>query len=155
MNIDLINKVNSLMEKLPTNKFGDNSISDEQILISEKKYNLKLPEYYKWFIQNYNYIFLWGDIIKTVFIPEHQDYSDQDIFNYHQICLDNDGYPDRLVFLSTEDLEEYYFLINEDNSASEEVYFSDLKEGISNELYSDNFLEFLLKELPKNYRELR
>lgn len=155
MNIDLINEVNSLIEKLPKNTFGDSSITDEQILISEKKYNLKLPKYYKWFIKNYNYIFLYGEIIKTVFVQEHQDYSDQDIFNYHKICLENGERFDKMIFLSTEDLEEYYFLINEDNYISEEVYYSDLNNQDSDEIHSSNFLEFLIKELPRNYRELR
>lgn len=153
MNTELLNQISLLMDKLPNHVYGREGVNKEWILDSENKYGMTLPSDYVCFLKKYGYILLWGEMLKTIFPPEMQEYSDQDIFNYHQIRLDNDEEPNRLVFLATDELEEYYFLISDDGQISKEVYFADFYN--SDELYADNFVKFLLKEIPRNYKETR
>lgn len=152
MDTQLIETVKNLMQKLPDNCRGDKfAVNPEWITQSEAKYQIKLPEYYKWFVKNYDYIALWGEITKTVFPPEYQDEADQDIFNYHVLDVASDAEKaDKLVFLTTDDLREFYFPIV-DNQVQEAVFVWDFYDGVG-EFYAEHFLEFLLKEIPKNYQ---
>lgn len=147
MNNKLLAEVTEALEKVPNKFIGNNTVNPNWIYLSENKYGFTLPLYYKWFVENYDYIYLWGEMTKTISPPEYQDEADQDIFNYHN--LEPIQFPDRLIFLVTEELEEYYFPIVK-NQVQEEVFLCDSKNDID-ELYAENFLTFLLKEIPKNY----
>lgn len=150
MNTNLIKQLETLLKTLPKNAYGDKNlgIHSQWITQSEQKYNLTLPEHYTWFIKNYDFISLWGELTKTVFPPEYQNDTDQDIFNYHISNQDADTNYNKLIFLTTEDFETFYFKINQDK-AEEQVYYESIYN--QDELYSENFIEFLLKEIPKNY----
>lgn len=145
----LKSQIDELIKKLPKNVCGNGIECIDWIKDSQMKYRLNLPQEYLWFIEKYDYIVLWGEFIKTIFDPESQDDTPDDIFNYYQINIaDNDEDKDKLIFLATEELEEFYFLIT-DNQVGEQVFFRNM--WGDNELYADNFLDFLLKEIPKNY----
>lgn len=152
MDTQLIETVKNLMQKIPNNCHGSDkfAVNPEWLTQSERKYQIKLPEHYQWFVLHYDYIVLWGEITKTVAPPEHQDEADQDIFNYHMIDIESDAEKEtKLVFLVTEDLREFYFpIVN--NVVQETVFLWDGFQDID-DYYAENFLEFLLKEIPKNY----
>lgn len=149
MNYESINKITDILENLPRNSIGGKKVDSNWLDLSEIKYNLKLPLEYRWFIENYDFVVLWGEPTKTVFPPEYQDDADQDIFNYHELDSEEPQMENKLVFLVTEEGEEYYFPIK-DYQAQKEVFLHDPKNELD-EFYSEDFLEFLLKEIPKNY----
>lgn len=146
MSFELEKKLSRLILEVPEKNYGKkNNVNIDWIEESEKIYLLKLPEHYKWFLIEYDFIILWGEMTKTVFPPDLQQYSDQDIFNYYQI----EGSEDKVVFLITEDLTEYYFKVL-NNKAHDQVYtYNYISE--SENIVSDNFISFLIQEIPRNY----
>ena len=146
MNSQYKSRLSDLISKISPKKYGKkDNVNVDWIKNSENQYSIELPENYKWFLLEYDFIMLWGETTKTVFPPDFQEYSDQDIFNYYRI---NDS-KNKLVFLVTEELKEYYFKIV-DNKVHDEVYsYSYLDE--SENLVSNNFISFLIQEIPKNY----
>ncbi|WP_066800670.1 hypothetical protein [Moraxella oblonga] len=106
----LKSQLDELMAKLPKNVYGNGIKNVDWIKSSQIKYQLNLPKEYLWFVEKYNYIVLWGEFVKTIFNPQYQDDTPDDIFNYYQINIaDNDEEKDKLIFLTTEELEEFYF----------------------------------------------
>lgn len=142
-------------EKMATlpNNLGRNSnrVKSEWITYKEEKFRIILPNEYKWFIQFYDFIILWGEPIKTIFPIEQQDESDQDIFNIYfwNSELDEKN-KDKLFFLES-DIGNFFFQIK-NGIASDEVYFY---ESLDDEysLYAPTFLSFLKKEISYCYKE--
>lgn len=148
MNDLLKSKIDTLMGFVPKNKYG-HDINTDIIHAGEQKYRLQLPIFYKWFIEKYKYIYLWGEMTKSVVAEEYQDDCYEDIFYFYHLNInENSDYNHKLVFLETEELEEFYFPI-ENNQVKEQVFLKTMYD--EDELYADNFLEFLLIEIPKNY----
>ena len=151
MDTKLIEQITEMLDKLPNSICSLNTSIDESwIEAGESEFNLKLPEYYRWFIKNYDSIILWGELIKTVFPPEYRDEADQDIFYTYNWNINYDkNNHDKLFFLEANDIGFFYFKII-GNRVSEEVYCFDLSTG-EHDLYAENFLDFLKIEIPKNY----
>lgn len=151
METKLIEQITEILDKLPNSICNRNTSIDESwIEAGESEFNLKLPEYYRWFIKNYDFITLWGESTKTVFPPEYRDDADQDIFYTYNWNVNYDkNNHDKLFFLEANDIGFFYFKII-DNKAAEEVYCFDLSTG-EHDLYAENFLDFLKIEILKNY----
>lgn len=142
-----------LIEKMATlpNNLGKNSnrVKDEWIAYKEEKFSIILPDEYKWFVQQYDFIILWGEATKTIFPIEQQDEADQDIFNTYFWNLELDkANKDKLFFLEA-DIGNFFFKIK-NGIASDEVYFH---EPFDDEysLYAPTFLSFLKKEISHCY----
>lgn len=151
MNEQLKSQIDEMILKLPSNVYGK-GVSKDDIVLSEEKYQMALPSEYQWFLEKYGYIVLWGEMTKTIFEAKYQDDAPDDIFNYYQINIaDNDDDQDKLIFLATEELEEFYFPIV-GNQVQSQVFFRNM--WGDDELYANNFLEFLLIEIPKNYHRI-
>lgn len=151
MDTQLTQQITKMIDRLPDSICGINTSIDESwIQAGESEFNLKLPEYYRWFIRNYDSITLWGELVKTVFPPECRDEADQDIFYTYSWNAGHDtGNHDKLFFLEVSDIGFFYFKISNDE-VGEEVYRLDLSTD-SHEIYAENFLAFLKAEIPMNY----
>ena len=135
------------------NDLGRNSnrVKNEWIVCKEEKFGIVLPVEYKWFIQSYDFIFIWGESTKTIFPIEQQDESDQDIFNTYFWNLDLDrSNEDKLFFLES-DIGSFFFKIK-NGIASDEVYLYDSNDD-EYSLYAPTFLSFLKKEISYCYKE--
>ena len=98
------NYIEGKMATLP-NGLGksSNRVQNEWITSKEEKFGIVLPDEYKWFVQHYDFIVLWGEPTKTIFPIELQDEADQDIFNtyFWNLELDETN-KDKLFFLESE-----------------------------------------------------
>lgn len=160
MSQTLKNEVISLVESLPKYIFDgeemtywESDISLNLIEKYEQKYNLFLPEYYKWFILKYETMYMDGDYIKTIFpLEEHDLAGESDIFA-------NKSLDDKLERIAKNEIDilnsngevRAFFRINQDN-IEDEVYYQ--VEGNKLEIF-ENFLIFLIVRIKKgNYKGL-
>ena len=146
------NYIEGKMATLP-NGLGksSNRVQNEWITSKEEKFGIILPDAYKWFVQHYDFIVLWGEPTKTIFPIELQDEADQDIFNtyFWNLELDETN-KDKLFFLESE-IGSFFFEIK-NGIASDEVYFCELPDD-EYSLYAPTFFSFLEKEISHYYSE--
>lgn len=122
----------------------ENAIKDEWIKFTEEKLNFELPISYKWFLKNFEYLsFNSEDNLKIIAPPEFRDTANDDILYFYNL---EEKHCERLTILERFDGDEiYYFDIqNSKNNNEFNVYKIDYYSN-SNELFADNFLEFLEK----------
>lgn len=142
-----LEEIKKLIENSEIVEFGDfgEGVSESWILKAETYLGLSLPDKYKWWIRNYGGGEIGEEEIYSIYEIDFEEVSGGDIVNMSNINSSNGILPLGKVAVS-EPIgggEIYYF----DLTSSDEKVFVLHTETSENELYADDFLQFLEKRI--------
>lgn len=122
--------------------FG-NGISDEWIEKAEKRLGFKLPPSYIWWLKNYSGGQIYCNEIYSIYEIDFDTVVGGDIVYMHELHKKNKNYSSNQFVICDTDDETYYFdLSKRSNNGEMPIYTYHSKE-----LYANDFIEFLKKQI--------
>ena len=127
--------------------YGD-GISEYWIFKAEEKLGIILPNSYKWFLKSYGGGEIAGEEIYSIYGMDFEKATGGDIVYIYLMNRRHELFGiDKLTICDNDGEEIFYFATNQPNSDGEyPIYRIDHIEG-TEELYANNFLEFLMKRI--------
>lgn len=142
---DVVNLIN---ENEGIINFGspENAIDGSWILKAERRLGFPLSDSYKWFIQNYSGGEIGSEEIYSLYGIDFETANGGDIVYQHIVDVRNGVMKDSQLVVSETDFGEVYFFDTTKFNDGEYPIYLQFPPG-KNELYANNFYEFLYKRI--------
>ena len=122
--------------------FGD-GVSREWIDKAEQRLGFKLPNSYKWWLENYGGGEVCGQEIFSIYEQDFDQVVGGDIVYMHELNGKQGLYPPNYLVICESDDDLFFFDLGKMSNDGEYPVYT----GRPPEFYADNFLEFLRKRI--------
>lgn len=116
---------------------------------AEEVLGVKLPESYVWFLRNYRGGEIAGEELYSIYGMDFEDVNGGDIVFQHLVNTKNNLTKSNQVVVCETDFDEVFYFDYSQYDGKECPIFIRYPSG-NNELYADNFYEFIVKRIEAN-----
>ncbi|QBH00767.1 SMI1/KNR4 family protein [Xanthomonas oryzae] len=143
MNYDKIKSLVARSSVIETN----GGIPPEWIASAERELGFLLPDSYRWWLENYGDTAIAGRVMLTLAPPEFRDDADIDLVYVRKLDLESNIKSHRRLYFFLPSLEESFAF---DLDGVEDGEYPVIREdalGGDEEVYADNFAQFITKQI--------